>query len=245
MNSEKIAQDNNGANEWDDLKEVEFIGDTQEANNEPTIDVGEISKEELVKKTYEKIFAKRKALFAFGMATVSCIATVALGNIVIKNKTVTNEPKSYIYFTDENKDGDYAPDELRIGYDYHEYSDQSDTRKNMIARTAEAQPTLLAECIDKLLSDDEKAELGIKGLSSADIDKEFANQGGEEFQEKALEKFLSVLEDSKVVEFRRDKTADFEKFASTIEKNKINFDTDKKIADFEKIVKEDGQKNLD
>lgn len=83
MDGEKITQDNGGNTEWDGLKDVEFAG-----GNEAVTDAGEMSKEELVQKTHEKISAKKKALLAFG--AVACAAAIALGGMA-KNKAAENE----------------------------------------------------------------------------------------------------------------------------------------------------------
>ena len=141
MDGEKITQDNGGNTEWDGLKDVEFAG-----GNEAVTDAGEMSKEELVQKTHEKISAKKKALLAFG--AVACAAAIALGGMA-KNKAAENTnfkgetAQGVHYDYSEYVDRDDKADPNAFGYDHSDESENAaeiERAREMVIEMAEREP---------------------------------------------------------------------------------------------------------
>ena len=95
---------------------------------------------------------------------------------------------------------EYADRDNKVSYNAfgYDYSDQYENREKTtegILHMASTEPEALAAYAYNALTDDEKAELGIKGLTMSQIDDKFDEAGGGALQKSILEKFSSILKD--------------------------------------------------
>lgn len=97
---------------------------------------------------------------------------------------------------------EYADRENKVaynayGYDYTKDYNDRNAATNSIIRMAEQEPEALASYAYNAFTDDEKQELGIKGLSMVEIDNKFDQAGGGDLQKSVLSKFSQILKDDK------------------------------------------------
>lgn len=112
-------------------------------------------------------------------------------NTQFAGETVNGVKYDYTEYADRNHKESYNA----YGYDYsNQFGNREEAAKG-IMHMAEREPEALASYAYNIFTDDEKQELGIKGLSMVEIDNKFDQAGGGALQQNIKDKFSQILND--------------------------------------------------
>ena len=147
-------------------------------------------------------------------------------NAIENTKYAGETPDGVRYDYEEYADRDNKVSFNAYGYDYSEQYNDREKATEGILGMAEKEPEALASYAYNIFTDEEKEELGIKGLTMVQIDEKFDQAGGGDLQKKLLEKFAGILNDEEKTSFK------FYKQNGTEETNYIYFTDDNNDGNF-------------
>lgn len=151
---------------------------------------------------------KKEAPTANPVVTESSVSDNNLGEETVSDNEIENTMYSGETIHGVKYDyAEYADRDNKIsfnayGYDYSDqYNDREKSTEGILG-IAEREPEALASYAYSIFTDEEKEELGIKGLNMVEIDEKFDQDGGGELQGNLLNKFSDILKDEKNTSFK-------------------------------------------